>query len=496
MNKLKALPLAIALLGTAHYAVAQDVSDALRYSYLTPQGTARSIGIGGAEGSVGGDMSSLDINPAGIGIYRSSEITFTPSIKINGATGQYLNNSTTANNSAFNFNNIGIVLTNAKKGRRYDHSRWKTVSFGIAYNRLADFNNNYAYSGNNYTSSAAQAYAADATVNGDAEQPGTPGYNGYQSYLTNYDSVNNKYVSAVDPTKGVGQQRIVNQSGGINELAFSLGGNYMEKLMLGATIGVPIINYDRDAEYSEQSLTNGTDFLNYQYYDHLHTNGSGINLKIGAIYKFSDYFRIGLALHSPTYYSIHDDDHTYINSSFVSIGQTDVPTTINTFDYSMTTPWRGILSATGFLGKYGFITADYEYVDYSATRFHYGSDYLAAENEVNQEIQNSLKSASNLRVGVEGRVTNMFSIRLGFDYMGNPYKSSGPYGNVDGSSIAFTGGVGFRFTHWFIDAGFIHTQFKSAEQPYPQFASNIAIPTASIQNSLNTAALTVGFKFR
>ena len=100
MNKLKALPLAIAFLsGTVYSASAQDVSDAMRYSYLTPQGTARSIGIGGAEGSVGGDMSSLDVNPAGIGIYRSSEITFTPSIKINGTTGQYLNNGTTTNTS-------------------------------------------------------------------------------------------------------------------------------------------------------------------------------------------------------------------------------------------------------------------------------------------------------------------------------------------------------------------------------------------------------------
>jgi hypothetical protein len=496
MNNLRSLSLAIIMLSSsAYYATAQDVSDALRYSYLTPQGTARSIGIGGAEGSVGGDFTSLSINPAGIGIYRSSEFTVTPSVKANGVNGQYLNNSTGTNNTQFNFNNVGMVFTAARKGQRYAHSKWKTVSFGIGITRMADFNTDYNYSGSNYTSSATQSYAADATTNRDVEQPGTPGYLGYQAYLTNYDSAANKYTSIVDPTKGVTQQRIVNQSGGINEVELALGGNYMEKLMLGATLGVPIINYNRTVQYSETAMPGaGGDFAGYNYNENLTTNGIGVNLKLGAIYKFSDYFRIGAAIHSPTYYSMHDEDNTNINSEVAGVGSTYVPTNFNHFDYNMTTPWRGVLSAAGFLGKYGFITADYEYVDYSSTRFHYGGDYLDAETAVNQEIKSTLKGASNIRIGVEGRVTSIFSLRAGFDYYGNPYNSSGADGNVDGSSIAFTGGLGFRFTHWFIDAGFIHTQYKNGEQPYSDFSTVVA-PTATLQNSLNTAALTVGFRF-
>jgi hypothetical protein len=61
------------------YCIGQTSSDALRYSYLHPvTGTARTIGIGSSIGALGGDFSSVSINPAGIAMYRSSEFTITP----------------------------------------------------------------------------------------------------------------------------------------------------------------------------------------------------------------------------------------------------------------------------------------------------------------------------------------------------------------------------------------------------------------------------------
>ena len=137
MSSIRSFTLATILsLGTATVSVAQDWTDALRYSYLSASGTARSMGIGGAEGSIGGDFSGLSVNPAGIAIYKSSDIMFTPSMKLNTVTSTYLNNNTTNNNSQFNFNNAGVVFTRVVKGRRAQRSKWKSVSYGFGV-RLA-----------------------------------------------------------------------------------------------------------------------------------------------------------------------------------------------------------------------------------------------------------------------------------------------------------------------------------------------------------------------
>src|SRR5215210_7998194 len=99
-------------------AFAQDERDALRFSFLQPQGTARSIGFGSALGSVGGDFSSLSVNPAGIGIYKRSEITFTPSLTFGNTGSAYSGNSDETGSSHFAFSNLGLVTTQTYSGRR------------------------------------------------------------------------------------------------------------------------------------------------------------------------------------------------------------------------------------------------------------------------------------------------------------------------------------------------------------------------------------------
>ncbi|HXS38105.1 MAG TPA: hypothetical protein VN721_15485 [Flavipsychrobacter sp.] len=497
MNHLRFLSLGALLLAASFKATAQDVTDALRFSYLQPQGTARSMGFGNATGSVGGDFSTLSINPAGIGIYRSSEIEFTPSLKINSVDGQYLGNTVSSDNTRFNFNSVGVVFSSSRKGRRYQNSKWKAVSFGIGVNRMADFNRDYSYSGNNSgpkSSTATDAFEADANLNpGDIQQPGTPGYLGYQAFLIDTTGNPNQPYATIVPWKnGINQIRTVSERGGINELDISFGGNYMEKLMLGATIGIPILNYSTTTTYSETALSADPNFNTFTYSENGTTNGTGINLKLGLIYKISDYFRIGAAVHTPTYYSMHDDYSTSISSVTALGGNQNVPPNENVFDYSLTTPWRGILSATGFFGKYGFISADYEYVNYSTAHFNYGGGYGDQTNQVNQQIKSTLGSASNIRVGAEGRITNIFMLRLGFDYYGNPYQNSN---GVNCNAIAISGGFGFRFPHWFVDAALVHTQYNGIEQPYFDPYSDVIVPTAILKNSLNNAALTVGFKF-
>ncbi len=480
-------------------AFAQDERDALRYSFLQPQGTARSIGIGSALGSVGGDFTSLSVNPAGIGIYRRSEITFTPSLTFSGTEGDYAGNPSEANGSHFAFSNLGLVTTKTDFARGRNASGWTAVSFGLGLTRLADFTRDYSYGGVNTTSSGSFVFEADANTDDPRNHSDNVslGDLGYQSYLLDVDSLGFYSVANPTSTNPISQRKTVKERGGISELGISLGGAYEDKLMIGGTLGFPIVRYTRDRTYAERDVNgaSGTEFQSFTYSDQLKTTGGGINLKLGFIYKATDAFRFGAAIHTPTYYSLTDVYNQSLAATTRSYGVNVADALENQYDYNLISPWRGILSATAFLGSYGFITADYEYVDYASARFDFSDkDY---QQDVNNVIKATYQGASNVRTGLEIRLDNV-SLRGGFGYYGNPFKS----GNPSAERLDFSGGLGFRFQNAFIDLGFVHRQYKSSEQPYTIAGTDnptsiyygLMVPKADLTTGVNTAVLTFGFK--
>lgn len=494
--------------GFAWYASAQDESDALRYSYLVPQGTARSMGFGGAVGAIGGDFTSLTVNPAGIGVYRTSELTFTPSLKLNSSSSTYTGAATTDNSTRFNINNLGVVFTSAATGTRYKKSKWKAASFGFGVSRVADFSGNYVYNGYNNKSSGSEVFYTDLLAYPeDSLNTGTLAGLGYSSYLLNsyYDTAKDqvKYYFAPDYEKGLNQTRSVQQRGGITDFNISFGGNYEEKLMLGATIGIPSLRYVRETTFREEDASgnNDNDFNYFEYQETLKTTGTGINLKIGFIYNITTNFRAGAAFHTPTYFGLTDVQSRTVTShtenfktdfGFGTSPITVVDAPVNEYQYALITPWRGVLSAAGIIGKHGFISVDYEFVDYSSTRF----SFEAAENYYQQEVNNGIKTmyrgASNIRIGGEARF-DMLMLRLGFGYYGNPYKNT-----AQGSErLTYSGGIGFRFEHVFIDLGYNHSTSTFTEKPYVVIYPTevVDVPTATVKNNFNNVALTVGLKF-
>ncbi|MBS1645651.1 MAG: hypothetical protein JST36_11505 [Bacteroidetes bacterium] len=504
-NKISlALVLLLCSTATIH---AQNENDALRFSFLQPQGTARSIGIGSALGSIGGDFSSLAVNPAGIGIYRSSEMMITPSLSFTNSQSNYTGNAMDDQGSHFAISNLGLVTTKVTRGRSA-RSGWTTISFGMGLTRLADFTRNYSYQGRNTTSSGSFVFEADANKNGltNNTQPNTQGDLAYDTYLINPTTNNpNQYLSVVNPTASspISQTNTVQERGGISELGFSLGGSYENRLMLGATVGIPFVRFVRNQTYEENDLSGNTnnDFAYFSYSDELKTTGTGINLKLGAIFKANDYLRFGVAFHTPSYISLHDQENRSLNVNTENLhGSTSSNAMENQYDYSLSTPYRALLSGTVLFGKYGFLTADYEYVDYSSSRFSFGNtaDERSYQNEINNNIKTQFTGASNIRTGLEIRLDNFF-LRGGFGYYGNPYKNS----NTGSERLDFSGGLGFRFQHSYIDFGFVHRQFQNEEQPYNlpdtdlpgSLYYNLIVPTATIQTSTNNAVVTFGVKF-
>jgi long-subunit fatty acid transport protein len=383
-------------------------------------------------------------------------------------------------------------------------------------NRTADFNYNYTYAGKNTTSSGSQVFESDAKqYPTDAASTGPSaalGYIGAASGLLAYNSTSGQYSSIVPFAGGINQLKSTQVNGGINEYVFSLGGNYKEKLMLGITLGLPTIQYHSTSYFqetiaSDNSAWNPYSFRDFSYNQALDITGSGINVKIGAIYKVNDQFRFGVAFHSPTYYSISDDYapsiivHSDVNSALY-VGDNAGALQGNHFDYNFTTPWKEVLSATYIFNKLGFITADYEYVNYNTMHYRYpadqnGNSLQAEQDAMNRDIKNTYQAASNFRLGAEGRIGKFFMVRLGFGYYGNPYKNT----DYNAQRIDASCGLGFHFHHFFTDLALVHSTYQLEQQPYSIDYNYVAssgaatIPTATTSFNINNLAMTVGMKF-
>lgn len=494
------------------------VRQAYDLSNLTVQGTARSMGFGNALGSIGGDFSSISVNPAGLGVFRSSEMSFTPSLKLNSASSVYQGEATQNNNTRFNFNNIGLVFTNAPKGKRYDKRNWKAVSFAFGQNRVADFNRNYSFSGNNSSNSASQVFEADANKfpydpysNSKLTTPAYVGYVGYiiDPYNTKYD-----YVSAVPFSGGVRQEITAKERGRVNEFAFSLGGNYKEQLMLGATLGLPTVRYNLDYTINEtlapgNTAKNPDTFSSFNYTQSTSIKGNGANLKLGAIFKLNDNIRLGAAIHTPTIYALTETYTPGISSVVGSYSVTynssnsGLPT--DQFSYSFVSPWRSILSASYVMKGIGFVTVDYEYVGYGSMKYIYptsdgnGNSYTLLENDMNQKISNTYQGTSNVRIGAEGLLSKFIMARVGFGYYSSPYKVS----TMNGQRMDMNAGIGFRDKDFFIDIAFVHSIYQMQMTPYSIDYNYIntkvepvsVVPVAKTDFALNNVACTIGFKF-
>jgi hypothetical protein len=493
--------------------MAQTELDALKYSQVTSAATARSLSLGGAGGSYGADFSSLSINPAGIGVYRSSEIMFTPVLRLNSMNTNYLGSTSTESNTKLNLANFGIVFTTAPKGERYNQSDWKAYSVGIGYNRVADFNTRGYYAGNNKESSITEAFAADDLLNGHNVEVAPPpyGYFAYWGFLDNDLMQSIPYENIIKKGGSLNQSKSWQTKGGINEWTLSLGGNFREKLLLGASVNLTSYKYDRSTNYYEEDATGNTnnDFASMSYNEIISTTGIGVNLKLGAIYVVNDVLRLGAAVHTPTWAAFSDlSDYNMTTNTEgykASLPGTDgnpittvIPPNQYAFDYSLRSPWRAILSATAFMGKSGFVTADYEYAAYNNMRYSFRND-RAYENIVNAAIKDTYKGTHNFRLGVEGKLQNYMG-RVGFAYYMSPYQNADMF---KGNRMDLSAGIGARFGGFFIDLAYVHIMQEMGEYGYPALvAPNLAagirkIPVgiADIKTGNNLVALTLGFKF-
>ncbi len=476
---------------------AQYSEDALRFSRSQWGGTARFKAIG-AQTGVGGDLSSVGGNPAGIGFFTRSELSITPEFNGYNNSSSYLGQQTIARGDKLGLANAAVVFhTRAAKpkGAKLDQG-WLSFNFGLAYNQTQGFDNSVGYSGTNPKNSIADYFAESATSIYGAPntlQSGSLERMAYDNYLIGYDNPGGYYFpeTEVNNVQTKNDLRFGRQS----EVNFSFGANYSNQFYIGASISIANINYNTSDTYKEKGF-NVTENNDYElsYRQSQVTQGSGINGKIGAIYRPIPNIRLGATIESPTWYTIDDSyseglDTKYgknrVDSQFVNDDE------FYDFTYKLRTPLKVSTGIAYFFEDKGFISADIDYVDYSTINFaaaNTGDMQVISDN--NKAVLSKYTDAINFRIGAEYKIDKQLMLRAGYGSQGDPYVVTD---NKSFKINTYSGGLGYRINNYYIDLTYQKVSSNSERWPYA--LNNIPTSIANVKNSRNNVFLTIGSRF-
>ncbi|MBO4654955.1 MAG: outer membrane protein transport protein [Bacteroidales bacterium] len=469
----------ILLLGFAAATVAQNDMDAFRFSQYDYEGTARFMGAGGAFSAVGAEFSALNVNPAAIGVFKKNEISFTPLVI------SIYNNNSLYNGHNSRTSNVKYSLTNAGGAFRIglpEGSGWKSINLGFGYNRICDYNNGYRIEGMSQNSSMMDEYLSDIQ----GKNLSSLSDNELLAFKTwMIDTIAATHYYSPFAGKSLNQKLVAESSGANDEMAFSIGGNYNDQLFIGATIGVPIINYNEKTKYTEKDddLTNY--ISSFDITENLRVRTTGVNLKLGVIYQPVEFVRVGAAFHTPSYFGRVRNTYTRTMTSYYPDG-TNSGTMDNSysFNYTLHTPLRAIGSVAFLIKKRAFVSAEYEYTGYNMSRMN-SNDY--SFDEENETIQNKYGACHTVRVGGEVYLTNNFLLRAGYNFKSSAYRNT-----VNNNAMhTASAGFGFRTKYFFCDFAYV---FKTKNENLWLYDSDFVDP-ASLKTNTHRVVATIGCKF-
>lgn len=533
-------------------AMAQGAVDAANLSQTDLRGSARFMSMGGAFTALGGDITSLNQNPAGIGIYRSSEVGLTLNLDFQKTTTSAQGNSIDETKTKFNFNNFGYVGS-----MLIPDSELKSISWGVGYSRIASFDRVARGNLGNLNGASLTNYIAGMTnaagteledlqfgsnfnpyVNGDAAWLDILGYNSYlinDCGLTPTNSTNFQGLMGNGTTGTAGF--LLREKGQVDEYTFSLGGNVSNVVYWGLGLGVTDISYTQLSYYDENltnsysvsklrgsgeyEIENGTGSAAYTLGNYLHSSGSGVNVKLGLIFRPINELRLGVAFHTPTWYNMTDTysgnvSYRYLPSSD-RIYEPEISGTEYTNDgresgndYHLRTPWRLMVGAAGVIGTQGIISIDYEYRASDAMRISDPDGY--EYEDVTSDIKTYYKGTNIVRIGGELRVTPQFSLRVGYSYESSPVKQQAandrefiwtagtiPSYSFNKTTQYVTAGLGYRYKGFYADLAYVNKQRETTWHAFTPMIENgntlQGSPSAGIKSNNNQVVLTVGYKF-
>ncbi|WP_394773948.1 OmpP1/FadL family transporter [Flavobacterium sp.] len=480
----------------------QEVSDAIRYSQDNLTGTARFRAMSGAFGAVGGDLSSMSVNPAGSAIFSNNQMGVTLSNQDIKNKSDYFGNQTSDKENSFLLNQVGAVFV------FHDHNpsnNWKKIAIGATYENTNNFNNNTVSVGTNPTNSIANyflAYANGISLGDITQIPykdqfynEQQAYFGYRGYVINpvaNTDDNTQYVSNVPAGGNYYQENETHTSGYNGKLSFNIATSFKDRLYLGANLNVHITDFRRTSTFYEDNdnpLQSTETISNLRFNNELYTYGNGFSFQLGAIAKVTESFRLGLAYESNTWYDLYDEVSQSLYTTTQAAGGQPInnnvnPNIVNVYEsYTLQTPGKTTFSAAYVFGKSGLISIDYAIKDYGNAKYKPTND--AGFRGVNSDISNQLTNSGELRVGAEYKI-NQFSLRGGYRYEGSPYKNGTTIGDLN----SYSGGLGYNFGGTKVDLAYSYLERKSNQG----FFATGFTDGANITSKLNNVSLTLLFE--
>lgn len=433
-------------------------------------GTSRATGLNGAVGAVGGDLSSININPAGIAVYNNNEITFTlGSYHYNNSTDYYntvMNNQSTT----FNTDQVGAVFVFRDAITTND---WSKVSFAVNYQKTANFHTRNSFYGNSGFASFIK-HPNHPDYNEDPNLDNSPDYD---------NAVSQDFYNYID--------------GKASKINLALAGQYGHNFYAGFSLNIHHIDFTQSTTLNELSTDNNDNTLDVLATENLTENADGFSINLGFIYKPTNSTRLGLAYESPTWYRFSEDFSTqeliasipsenidaadpYINSSYL--------------EYQLMTPSKLTASGAVVIGKSGFINVDYRYAVYDNLNLN-GNGGFRDDNQFYTDV---IQNTHNVNIGGEFRLQNL-SLRGGVGYEQSPYKSNLNPRDTDilklGDLYSGSLGAGIRFGASKLDIAYRKTMqdneydFNDANQQFQYIQSG----TIDNNNSRIIATYTYSF---
>ncbi|MBR5135755.1 MAG: outer membrane protein transport protein [Rikenellaceae bacterium] len=484
------------------------ITDMVQYSqFSTNYGTARSTAMAGAFTSLGADLSSMSINPAGLGMYRSSEVGVTFGLNLASSKFSMPYGSNTERN--FSVNNLGAAW-NLYQGS----GSLTSFTFGFNYNKLADYNYRLSACTPNSVASIADMFEQllSGTPYGGLSTDNVYGVTSqylwgavlaYKNYLIDPDpdSGTSYITTSIAPDASVSHMSQVDSRGQLGEFNLSGGFNMQNKIYFGFSIGIMELQHSKTVYYGERYTNNGLELnadgnvigigqtlpsdvplLYTDYTQRVSVKGIGINLKAGVVYRPTSSLRLGLAFHTPSAMAV---DRKYQAQMFVK--GFDVPNdkyvesagrvqySDELFSYcEYYTPPRLLLGASYTFGQKAILSLDYEHTWYNGMALDMNEGHVA-KKEYKEALRSNFKGASTLRAGVEVRPISMLSLRGGLAYYGTMMRDKNAiFDNpIESSTMSASLGLGFNFGRCVLDLAYVfqNTNLSTYDLFYYQNAS-------------------------
>jgi len=482
-------------LSTSLLSFSQEMTtnDALRYAVDNLNGTARFRGMNGAFGAVGGDLSAININPAGSLFFNNNFASASLTSFNNTNSANYFGSKDKESYSTIDLNQIGAILVFEDKSGK---TEWNKISVGLNYDNSSNFDNRIFTSGYNPYNSISQYFVNQANTVLNTEFNDYQYDMAYQTYIIDpHPTVPNQFVSNVSPGGNYYQDYFTTSNGYNGKITVNVAGSYQNKLFLGLNLNAHFTDYVVTTSLYENndnpSNPNTQPTIRNIIFDNqLSTYGSGFSFNLGAIYKVTDSFRFGASYESPTWYNLNDelvqDLYTYDNVNVPS-GDESLYYGSPLFvfpTYRLKTPSKITGSAAYIINKRGLISIDVASKNYG--NIEYTNTNQNDFRDLNSQLSRELKNAYEIRIGGEYKI-KQWSVRGGYRFEESPYKVDYAFGDLTG----YSAGVGYSFGENRIDLSFANSH-RNFNQSLISSGMN---DTSRIRNVQNNVTVTYSINF-